>query len=130
MTRFDYVKLDSLSESNNQVLKGLFNTVYEVVSQACGGGQERSLALMYLEQSYMWALKALSVSQLEKVVKPSPDFQHAASMISVFNPSQSVTPNLVESQRLAQATPQLSADGLAASVTELSEALKKMGFPV
>ena len=33
MTRFDHIKLDSLAESNNQVLKGLFNTVYEAVNQ-------------------------------------------------------------------------------------------------
>ena len=134
MTRFDHIKLDSLAESNNQVLKGLFNTVYEAVNQTCGNAsQEKSMALMYLEQSYMWALKALMVAQLENSVRPAPDFQHAASMLGVFNPSQSVMPNLVESQRMAQSMsqpqqPTFSADGLTNSVAELTDALKKMGL--
>ena len=133
MTRFDHIKLDSLAESNNQVLKGLFNTVYEAVNQCCGGSsQEKSMALMYLEQSYMWALKALMVAQLEHAIKPAPDFQQAASVMGVFNPTQNAIPNLMDLQRLTQPQQptQISADGLTNSVNELSAALKKLGLPV
>ena len=135
MTRFDTIRLNSFLESNNQVIKGLFNTVYETVNHTCGKNQEKAMALMYLEQAYMWAHKALTVEQLETnrapapvAASPSAEFQQAVAVTSLFNPSQSLMPNLLAAQQLVQPPPPpaFSADGLVNGVADLEAVLKSV----
>lgn len=65
MARFDYVKYDEASISNQNLFKGICEDL-EANIENLPNGRAKSLALTSLEESYMWIGKAIRDDQIAR----------------------------------------------------------------
>lgn len=65
MARFDYVKYDEASVSNQNLFKGICEDL-EANIENLQNGRAKSLALTHLEECYMWIGKAIRDDQITR----------------------------------------------------------------
>lgn len=68
MNRFDYIAYDDVSKEQQAKVKDAVQTL-ECLLLSIDQGRAISLALTKLEETYMWAGKAIRDSQIERVGK-------------------------------------------------------------
>lgn len=67
MSRFDYIKYDQQSQNTQQTLKKHFEAIEKVLCEDLPVGLEKDLAMMKLEEAYMWVGKAIKEEQIGRL---------------------------------------------------------------
>jgi len=67
MSRFDYIKYDQKSQDTQAVLKKHFESIEKILDEDLPTGLEKELAIMKLEEAYMWVGKAIKNEQISRL---------------------------------------------------------------
>lgn len=65
-TRLDYVTWDEISEKNQQQVKKQYQAIEAFIEETLQNSREKTLALIKLEESWMWVGKSIKVDQQKR----------------------------------------------------------------